>query len=55
MREKMRFFYDPEPGFEKTDALDSQLSFYLFQGMWTAIRLFPSGLANMKQVSRTEF
>lgn len=39
----MRFFYDPEPGFEKTDALDSQLSFYLFQGMWTAIRLFPSG------------
>lgn len=40
---KMRFFYDPEPGFEKVDVLDSQLSFYLFQGMWTAIRLFPSG------------
>lgn len=40
---KMRFFYDPEPGFEKADALDSQLSFYLFQGIWTAIRLFPSG------------
>ena len=40
---KMKFFYDPEPGFEKSDALDAQFSFYLFQGMWSAIRLFPSG------------
>lgn len=40
---KMKFFYDSEPGFEKSDALDAQFSFYLFQGMWSAIRLFPSG------------
>lgn len=40
---KMKFFYDPEPGFEKSDAMDAQFSFYLFQGMWSAIRLFPSG------------
>ncbi|MCR5187933.1 MAG: hypothetical protein K6C97_03275 [Treponema sp.] len=40
---KTKPFHDLEPGFNKVDALDSQLSFYLFQGMWTAIRLYPSG------------
>lgn len=51
---KMRFFYDPEPGFEKVDVLDSQLSFYLFQGMWTAIRLFPSGPCKYETVVQND-
>lgn len=28
---------------EKEDFLDSALSFYLFQGTWTSLRIFPSG------------
>lgn len=30
-------------GFEKEDFLDSALFFYLFQGTWTSLRIFPSG------------
>ena len=30
-------------GFEKEDFLDTALSFYLFQGTWTSLRIFPSG------------
>lgn len=38
-----RVVKDSEPDFEKEDFLDSALSFYLFQGTWTSLRIFPSG------------
>lgn len=38
-----RMVKDSELGFEKEDFLDSELSFYLFQGTWTSLRIFPSG------------
>ena len=38
-----RVVKDSEPGFEKEDFLDSALSFYLFQGTWSSLRIFPSG------------
>ena len=38
-----RVVKDSEPGFEKEDFLDSALSFHLFQGTWSSLRIFPSG------------